>query len=82
MVFNLASKLSTTPLLAASAAAIAIAAAPSASAANPTECIHTASSTVCQKDGSAQIQTTNPGQFRSTSPFGVYGPFFWQNPNR
>jgi hypothetical protein len=61
-----------TPVLAAAAAAVAIAAAPIASAA-PTSCFDAGNATQCQTPGNAEISATTPVQ---GGPFGTYGPFF------
>jgi hypothetical protein len=60
-----------TPLLAAAAAAAAITVAPSATATNPSACMNTERSTLCQKSGHAEISTIDPGAPRSS----IYGPF-------
>jgi hypothetical protein len=60
-----------TPLLAAAAAAAAITVAPTAAATNPSACMNTGRSTVCQKPGHAEISIPDHGAAPST----VYGPF-------
>jgi hypothetical protein len=71
-----------TPALAAGAAAVAIAAAPTAGAAADTQqgppnqqsCVSSASATICQKQGDAEINSSIPAPYPGV--FGVYGPFW------
>jgi hypothetical protein len=67
-------------LLAAGAAAVAIAAAPAAAAdtqqgpADQRSCVSSASATICQKPGDAEINSSIPAPYPGV--FGVYGPFW------
>ena len=63
------------PLLAAGAAAVAIAAAPSVLAApNEQSCADMGGSTVCQRAGNVQIHTS-PDATPAAQPGNAYGPF-------
>jgi hypothetical protein len=59
------------PLLAAGAVAVAIAAAPTASAADVRTCANGGGATICQSPGNAEIHTDRP----QVQPPRVYGPF-------
>lgn len=66
-------------VLALGAAAVAIAAAPSATdnqqgPPNPQTCTSSASATKCVKQGDAEINASIPAPY--PGPFGVYGPFW------
>jgi len=70
-----------TPLLAAGAAAVAIAAAAPAVAdtqqqgpADQRSCVASATSTVCQKPGDAEINSSIPAPYPGV--YGIYGPFW------
>jgi hypothetical protein len=69
-----------TPVLAAAAAAVAIAAAPAAAAdsqqgpADQRSCVSSASATICQKPGDAEINSSIPAPYPGV--FGVYGPYW------
>ena len=62
------------PLLAAGAAAVAIAAAPSAAAADPQSCTQTGSESICQSPGNVQLNDAPPPV--SFDPYGGEG-FRW-----
>ena len=59
------------PLLAAGAAAVAIAAAPSAAAADPQSCTQTGSESICQSPGNVQLNDAPPPV--SFDPYGGEG---------
>jgi hypothetical protein len=63
-----------TPLLAAGAAAVALAVAPVAAAANQQSCSNTSGSTKCQKIGDVEINSSIPAPY--AGPWGIYGPFW------
>jgi len=70
-----------TPVLAAGAAAVAVAAAPTAAADNSQQgpadqrsCVSSVSSTVCEKPGDAEINSAIPAPYPGV--FGIYGPFW------
>jgi hypothetical protein len=63
-----------TPTLAAGAAAVAIAAAPSAMAANQQSCVDLGGATQCQTPGNVQINSDTPAA--NAGGYSSYGPFF------
>jgi hypothetical protein len=69
-----------TPVLAAGAAAVAISAPPAAGADTPQgpadqqTCVSSASSTICQKPGDAEINSSIPAPYPGV--YGIYGPFW------
>lgn len=64
-----------TPVLAAGAAAIAIAGAPTAAAASQQSCVVLGTSTKCQKPGEVEINSSIPAP--NPGPWAVYGPFWF-----
>jgi hypothetical protein len=64
-----------TPVLAASAAAVAIAAAPIAVADNPQQCVTKGTATKCQNQGNVEINSSIPAP--NPGPWAVYGPFWF-----
>ncbi|MCW2654345.1 MAG: hypothetical protein JWR32_5321 [Mycobacterium sp.] len=70
-----------TPVLAAGAAAVVLAAAPTAGAdtqqqgpADQRNCVSSVSSTICQKPGDAEINSSIPAPYPGV--YGIYGPFW------
>jgi hypothetical protein len=64
-----------TPVLAAGAAAVAIAAAPIAAADNPQQCVIKGTATKCQNRGNVEINSSIPAP--NPGPWAVYGPFWF-----
>jgi hypothetical protein len=64
-----------TPVLAAGAAAVAIAAAPIASADNEQHCVTKGTATKCQSQGNVEINSSIPAP--NPGPWAVYGPFWF-----
>jgi hypothetical protein len=63
-----------TPVLAAGAAAVGIAVAPTAAAADQASCVSTNTSTLCQSPGNFSMNSSIPAPY--AGPYSSYGPFF------
>jgi hypothetical protein len=64
-----------TPVLAAGAAAVAIAAAPTAAAGPQPSCVTSGTATKCQTPGNVEINSSIPAP--NPGPWAVYGPFWF-----
>jgi hypothetical protein len=64
-----------TPVLAARAAAVAIAGAPTAAATGQSSCVTLGTSAKCQMPGEVEINSSIPAP--NPGPWAVYGPFWF-----